>query len=521
MPKNEPFVLKPYAPQAPTMGRRIFGWVGLPLLVLTCLLYGFFYALTTPYLLPQFAAPVLILAAFAVWALPDMRVAPTRTLEYLFFAFIVAALLWPNYIAIAPPGLPWITMIRLIGLPFVFVLLICVSISPRFRAETKASVTSIPYLMPVFLSFLVIQTVSIGFSNSIGDSLNQYVSAQTNWTAMFFAGAYLFLKRGNVEKFAALLWAAALVLAVLGVWEQRLEHVPWAGHIPSFLKVDAEYMDKVLSGQHRLGSDKYRVQGTHSTSLGLAEFLAMTTPFLIHFVMERYPRQIRIAAAVSIPIVLYTIISTDARLGSVGFLISVLLYGLSWAYQHWRANKNSIVGPALLVSAPIAAAVGLAATFFIGRLHVMVWGGGQDTYSTQGRIDQMHQGIPKILKHPWGYGIGRGAETLDYHNLGGVLTIDTYFLLIALEYGVIGFLLYYGSILLSAGFAAKVSHFERIEAREDSMLIPVGISLVVFFVIKSIFSQTENHYLQFILMGAACALIYRVRNKPGGTPAPA
>jgi hypothetical protein len=76
----------------------------------------------------------------------------------------------------------------------------------------------------------------------------------------------------------------------------------------------------------------------------------------------------------------------------------------------------------------------------------------------------------------------------------------------------LGFLLYYGALLLAAIYSMKVSHFEPLPERELTMLIPVGISLAVFIVIKSVFSQTENHFIPFILMGMACALIYRIRN---------
>lgn len=510
-----PFVLKPYSRYRPLIWQRVLVWGVVTTLVLVCLIYGFFYALTTPYLIPQFAAPIIILAGITIWALPDLKTAPTRTLEFLFFAYVAAAILWPNYIAFNPPGLPWITMIRLVGFPCAFILLLCVSVSKDFRRQTLGSMRAIPWLTPLYVSFLVVQAVSIGFSSTVGASLNLWVDAQINWTMMFFVSCYVFLKPGNAERWAVLLWAGAIVLSVLGFWEARLEHVPWAGHIPSFLKVDADYVENVLSGARRLGTDKYRLQGTHSTSLGLSEYLALTSPFVIHFMVDRaYPRAVRLLAALSLPLIFYTIVGTDARLGSVGFVVGCLLYLMSWAFLQWRQVKSSILGPAFVFGAPIFSAAFLAATLFIGRLHLIVWGGGNDRYSTQGRTDQYHMGIPKVMHHPWGYGIGRGAEELNYRNLGGGLTIDTYYLLVALDYGIIGFLLYYSALLLSAGFAVKVGHFEMPREREHTILVPTAVSLVVFTVTKSVFSQTENHYLQFIMMGLACALIYRIHSWP-------
>ena len=127
--------LRPYLddPQSPNhrTARRIllFG------VVIFCLFYGLVFAFFAPYLLPLIATPVVVLAAATMWALPDVNRAPTRALEGLFLAFFAALILWPNYLAIAVPGLPWITLLRLSGFPLAGVLLICVSTSTDFRAR--------------------------------------------------------------------------------------------------------------------------------------------------------------------------------------------------------------------------------------------------------------------------------------------------------------------------------------------------------------------------------------------------
>jgi hypothetical protein len=430
----------------------------------------------------------------------------------LFFAYIASAILWPNYIALDAPGLPWITMIRLVGAPCMLALLICVSVSPSFREATARSATSIPWLLPLLTAFFVVQFISIAFSDQKMSSLNIYIDAQIGLTTAFFASCFIFLRPHRTERLAFILWVGAIMLAFFGIWEQRLEHVPWAGHIPSFLQVGDEYIERVLGGARRLGTGEYRLQANHSTSLGFAEYMALVTPFVIHFaVSTKYPTATRALAALSLPIIFFIIVGTGARLGTIGFVLSSLLYLLSWAFLQWRANKSSIFGPAFIFGAPVAAVAFFLATLVIGRLRLVIWGGANTSYSTQGRIDQYATGIPKVLSHPWGFGIGRGAEALNYRNLGDGLTIDTYYLLVALDYGVLGFLLYYGTLLLVAGYAVKVSHFEKAQDREQEMLIPVAISLIVFFVIKAVFSQIENHFLHFTLMGVACALIYRIR----------
>ncbi|RYD73784.1 MAG: hypothetical protein EOP84_21010, partial [Verrucomicrobiaceae bacterium] len=126
--------LQPYQVSHPTGWRRysvaalIFG------VAIACIPYGFFYAITTPYLIVPLAAPLGVLAAIAIWALPDSRTRPLPGIETCFFTFLGAAIIWPNYIAISLPGLPWITVIRLFGFPLAFLFLVSLSTTPSFRA---------------------------------------------------------------------------------------------------------------------------------------------------------------------------------------------------------------------------------------------------------------------------------------------------------------------------------------------------------------------------------------------------
>jgi len=477
-----------------------------------CLIYGFLYALTTPFLLTQFLAPLLLLSALVIWALPDMKIAPTRTLEILFFAFFVAAAIWPNYLAVALPGLPWITSVRLIGLPLALLLTICVSISPDFRSWVRYSATSIPLLLTFVVGFIIVQCTSVLISDKHIESLNAVFAYQISWTAIFFTACYVFLRPGNAEKWAFIFCGSASFICLLGLWEQQLERVPWSGHIPSFLAVGDEYVQRVLSGARRLGTGKYRVQTIHSTPLGCSEFLALVTPFAIHFAVGSYGRAVRAWAALSLPLIFYVILATDSRLGVVGFFLSCLLYLLAWGVMSWRTRGRSLVAPAVVLAYPALAVAFLTATFTVQRLKSIVWGSGGTAYSDQGRIDQLIAGIPKVLMRPWGYGASRGAEELGYTNLAGTMTIDNYFLLIALDYGILGFIFYYGAILIAVWSSVKYGIMKIGATREHRLIVPVGISLLVFFVIKTIFSQPTNHTIQFMLMGLAAALVFRIKN---------
>lgn len=507
---QKPAILAPYTAEDTSPARRLLMIVLLGAFSAFLAAYGFFYALTAPYFIMPMAMPLLGLAALAIWALPDMRRAPTNVMEVLLFAFFICLVIWPNYLAVSLKGLPWITLIRATGFPLALTLLVCVSVSKEFREKSSKALAETPVLWRLLAIFVVIQFLSVAMSDNIPSSIQKLIVAQVNWTAIFFASVYVFLRPGRVERWAFILWVAVAAIAVIGLMEADQRKVLWAGHIPSFLRIDDERVQGILSGAMRRATGEYRVKGNFTTPLGLAEFLALAMPFIVHFAMGPFRTPIRVAAAISIPIFFQVVILTDSRLGAVGGFLSVLLYVFFWGVLQWRRNKQSFVGPIVVLAYPAVFCTFIAATFFVTRLKRMVWGGGAEQASNQGRLNQIERGLPKIASNPIGHGIGEGAETLGVVSRGGVLTIDNYYLLIALEYGVIGFLVYYGAIL-SAIFYSGRHALDPSNDREFGYLVPLCVTLTNFFIIKSVFSQQDNHPLIYMMLGMVVALVYRKR----------
>jgi len=491
-------------------------------LIFFCFVYGFFYALFTPYLMAAFAVPVAVLAGLTVWALPDMRHPPTRSLTIAFFAFLVGLFMWPNYLALALPGMPWITMIRLTGFPLVTLLLICLSVSKEFRQTLGGALAAIPWLWKLIIAFVVLQFALVAVSSHIMDSFQKVLIDQVNWTAIFFASCYVFQRPGRVEKFAALLWGMAVILSLVGVWEHHLGHVPWRDHVPSFLRVPDDLVQGMLNGSARNAVGEHRVQATASTPLGFAEFLALAVPFVVQFLAGKYDLRIRLAAAASVPLMLYAVIATDSRLGSVGFFLTLLLFPLVWAAKKWRDEKASLVAPAVVLSYPFLFGLAISAALTVHRLRVKLLGSGAQNASNQSRSDQWHMGVPKILSHPWGYGCSMSGAVLGYVATGSDMpTIDTYYLRLLLEYGVIGFVIYFAFIIMAIVFALKYVLMRGLKDREYGFLMPIAIALINFTIIKSVFSEEDNHPLMFMMLGAVVALVHRYKQTEALAPKPA
>lgn len=488
----------------------------LALLAIVAFCYGAVFALTQTYFLMQLSVPFVLLALLIIWSLPTTGKAPERLLEVLFAAFLIALLCWPDYLAFALPGLPWITAIRLVAVPLAVVLLISLSQSRSFRSDFVRPLQASPTIWKLVVAFALLALVSVPLSTDPAASTNKFVVTMLYWVMIFFISAWVFQKPGRVTRMCYGLWLVLVAICLIALWEQRLQAVPWAGHIPSFLKIEDPVVERILSAKSRAATKIYRVQSKFTTPLGLAEFLAYATPFVLHVALTGKRFVVRIAAIATFPLIWTTLVGTDSRLGMVGFFMSFLLYLIGWAALRWRKNTGSLFAPAIVLAYPAIFAGFIVSTFFVGRLRALIWGTGAQSASTESRKLQVATGIPKVLKRPWGYGIGQGGETLGFTNGAGVLTIDTYYLAIALELGIVGFVVFY-SIFIGASLRAMRVALRQHD-RDTAVIFPLIIALINFIIIKSIFSQLENHPLVFAFLGAIVALVYRMTRTPSDEP---
>lgn len=471
------------------------------------MLYCAFFTLIGRFILLQFLILPATLALFCIWMLPESASPPTVVLERLSVAYLFALLCWPDYLAFSVSGLPWVTAIRLVGIPLAVVFLICLSTSKGFRQELLKYMKSSRYIAICILLFSFIATISVIFSSDIGASLSKLFLALVNWTLVFFCSVFYFRKPGRLISFAYVLWAVAIFLSLIAFQEWRHSVVPWAGHIPSFLKIEDETVQRILVGSARAATGIYRVQSKFTTPLSFAEFIALVCPFVTYMVIASRNIYVKFLAILTVPIFFLAILGTDSRLGVIGFFSSLLLTSLAWGVLRWTRNRDSLFGPAVVIAFPASLMLFLAASAFVRPLRALMWGSGAEQFSDASRQAQVDAGLSIILKSPWGHGIGRGAATLGFTNLAGVLTIDSYYLSVALEFGVIGFFAYYGAFICGVYYSAKTAIAQK--NFEFGMAVPLCISLINFLIIKSVLSQQETHPLAFIILGATVALVYR------------
>jgi hypothetical protein len=513
--------LSPYRHDPNSPARRAARLWVVGILAAFSFFWGLVFAFMAPALPVLWLAPVGIMALAVIWALPDTRAAPTQILARLFLAFVVILIDWPNYLSLNLHqfGMPWMSFQRLVSIPLTIIFLICISVSKPLRTRTGAALGAEPAIWPLLVAFILIQTYVMFLTPRFIGALDSYVNMQMSWTLMFFIACCLFSLPGWVEKWAIAVWGGAVLSGVVAVWEWRVHHVLWMGHVPSFLAIDP-LVARELTPLYRAYTGMYRVQSTFGTSLGLGEFISLAVPFILHFAVSNYRWQIRAAASATVPFLIFVALITNARSALIGVLLGLALYGLYWGVMRSRRNPGSMFARSILYAYPVFAALGLASTFIFGRVHKAVWGAGEAASSTLGRAAQYHKGIPLVFARPEGYGISQAGITLGFYQPNGLLTIDTYYLAIALDYGILGFLVYYA--MFGYGLFTGARHALKYVGpdRECAFLAPASISLAAFLVIKSVFAETGNHPFYFMVLGMVVALIYRMKSSTDLKPEP-
>lgn len=504
--------MKPYVDlRAPW---RIASLIFTPIaLALFCLVYGFFFALTAPYLLVAFAAPIAALALLAIWALPERRHVPTKTMEWFFSGALICLVIWPNYLALVLPGLPWITATRLTGTPMALLFLIALSTSSTFRAQVANVAKAIPNLWVWFALFILVQFATIVFSKNPSSSLSKLIIQQQNWVVMALVAAWVCGIPGRAERYAKTIFLLLIPIFIVAFVEYSQKQLLWNGHVPQFLKIeDPNIASVVYSSITRSGSGQYRAKAVWPTPLGLGEFVALVTPFAMHFAINKYRLILRIIAFAAVPTIYYCSRLADARLGVLGFLISVALYVLFWGAMRFRRNRRDLLAATVVYAYPAALAAAAVAVTSIRSINTLVLGGGATAGSNEARVHQLVMGIPKILTNPIGHGGGGGGEAMGYAE-GAFIAIDNYYLLLGLEYGVIGLVTFIGIFLLTIiwSFRSVLALADVDHDRELSLLTPIACSLSAFLVIKLVFAQADLHSMMFILVGVASALVLRAQ----------
>lgn len=458
--------------------------------------------------------PVVALSVMIIWVLPEGAKPPVRLMEAMFFAYFVALTLWPYYLALDIPGFPLIEIRRVFIALAIVAMMISLSISPDFRVRLRSLIAGSPLIFALYAGFVATQLISLPLARDPGISISAFVRDQMGWTAVLLIASYTFSRKGGIARWSGVLRAMAIFMSFLAFAEFKNKSVLWANHIPSFLTMNDPVIIRLLTPSFR--GNAYRVIGPFPVSLSLAEWLALTMPFFLYYMIFGKNLIARAICLVADVLVFVAILSTQARIGLVGMLIAHAVFVGAWALRARRLNRGSSLLPtAVLAAYPVILVTLVAAVLTIPALTVRVLGGGAQAASTDARGEQFNLAWPMILGRPFnGHGVGNAALTVNWTSPGGQVSLDSYIITLLVDYGFIGFALYVALI-----GTAIVQGFQLSSTSEDDEIgysSAAAVGLCIWATCQFVLSQEDNASLIFMLIAVIVAARWRVANAMGG-----
>jgi hypothetical protein len=311
--------------------------------------YGLLVSVLPPVLLMPFSVPLVVLGLLVIWALPELPRAPLRALSASFLIFFVLMLLWPNYLAFSFAGLPWISVRRLVGGIASALLLINISVSVDMRTKMRAMLKESKLISTFLIGFAAVQFVSVIFSDGLSGTIARYIDYQIIWIAMFFIAVWFFGEQKNIDRWFRYIITVTIILIIIGALEFSQKHVLWVGYIPSFLQVNDDAVQQILTPGYR---GLYRVVTTFSTPLSWGEYIAVASAFVLHGLMQAKTVKSRLIWGAFDIIALLSAFLSGARLAMVGFIVAHAVYFFIWGARTWRLKPGGLIGPAVTLMYP-------------------------------------------------------------------------------------------------------------------------------------------------------------------------
>ncbi len=453
------------------------------------------------------AAPIGVLALLVIWMLPDVEqvrgVARAADPPYLklLLAFLLGLVMWPGYIAIVLPGLPWLTPPRVV-LAFLLVSVVihyAMHRESRERAVAVFSHEKIP--VRLYLTYVAINILVLPLAPSPGATIGFFSLLLIMSVSAVLAAAPFLTKQVYIERITTTLILGTIFSMLVAVVENYMQSPPWAQHIPSFMQIDQGFLQNILSPQARMGDSRYRIRSTFPIVLYYTQYLSLVMPLLL-YAMWRMTGRKRIVGLLLLPLVLHTVWFCNARTAMLSLIIPLFGFGAMAAIRVFVAQKK---GDSLKTGIQLAVVLlmvgmlgGVLATSH--RAQMYTFGGQQHNASNDARDRQWANAWKQLRKNPVGVGAGNSVNKVGIAVPGrDNLIIDSLFINLLVDTGYLGFICFFGSMMTSAYigircFFRAANHFEELAGG-------MALGLISYVTACAVVSTTDNLYITFLLCG--------------------
>jgi O-antigen ligase len=481
-----------YAASAPhpafDLLRKAGWWLALTLYVAL--------AAATAVILPPAAILFLLPPLAVLWAkAPEARAAPRDVAFSLIVLGAVLLAVWPVYIFVKLGPTPILTPPRLVLYAVSAMWLYDMAVSRYRRAQFSFAVRRSRFITWSVFGLFGLGLISLPLAEGRALAVPEFFRQTMIWLLPFCAVLTYCRRAREFERLVKAFVLGGVIVAVIAIVEALTQQL-MAIVLSPLIQGDAVWLQNVQLQKIRDGF--FRAQASHTHPLSLGEHMAFVAPFALALAARAKDSRVRWLWGAAFALILLGAFATNSRGAALGMTIALGFMAAIFTVRFFRrpraARFRPVIGLAtalMLLASPVIA-VGTYA-MISGK------GGVSASNSTQSRLDQMEQAWPKILKRPvLGYGAGRSSRILGFW--GQTLTIDNYYLTLALDFGFPGPLAF---IAMLAAFG--ITALKRAAAAPPAMTtiyLACAASASATLISRTITSQTGNLAMIFVLIAA-------------------
>lgn len=482
------------------------------ILVAAFIITPFFLTRSIIYLEPQ--QGVMLLGVFAIailFALPlGRRAVNTRILVFALAFYVGFDVMWADYVAVDIPFLPYITPVKLVILMLAGFWIVLAASSREIHDRMWKALTTLPILTFALATVIFFNLLATPFSIDRAASSRELFNDVVFFYIPFLIAATTIRSRGDVDAILKTLVYCAGAVGVIVVLESILHRNLYVAVFGKWINYDAPWLRLIFAGASRDG--KYRALGPFVNYLSLGDYFVLTLPFVLYFFERAKSVWLKLLLGSIFALSIYGIFAADSRTSLLAALIVCSIYGVIKALNFLSFNQGSPLRP-LIVLVLVGGMV--AAPLAVWESYRRV--GGDNAFGAAGSRTLMFQaGIPKIKHRPIiGYGPGTSGIALDFRSDGVNLTIDSYYLSMALDAGIPGLI---GFLLLPTTLVVVAFRRMRRNTPDAPLFLAFCLSGIGFGLVRSTTSQYENINFFHILLGAFVALLLLIKEETAASP---
>lgn len=420
-------------------------------------------------------------------------------LGMLFLCLIFVTPLWPEFAELKMAGIPNMAPPRLIRAALIFATLF-LFFRDRERAETFVRRLRENWIViTLFVLLFALRFASAFLGHNPALQVFAFIKSDF-WTylTIFFITLFVVRDERDIKRLVEVVVLAAAIVGLAALVEYYLKRNLFA----RFFTVTSDYLMVVLGDKTR--DNIYRAQGTMEHPLLMGQFFAMVLPWCWYCFRYSERMVFRLIACGSGLLGVAAIYFSGSR---SSFAVAIPLVALMFIWELWRWTKRSSNRPAqylMLLQFP------LLLTAFAGVLLYIKTLAAGTTQITRGsasvRMDMLNAGVPKVGDAVFmGHGLGEATNVVTFVGKGGIRTLDNYYLLVALESGMIVVLL--TAFLWLYFLFAALAQSGKEDMRKARLSMLLGLAVLGYIIIMSIHSLQSLTWLLFVIF--ACILILR------------